>query len=395
MIVNDISAVNISYHNSFNDARDNIGSLPNIFNYTINTHQFFVRIADATTGCPIVTSFNLQINTNPIANTTPDLISCDDDFDGFYEFDLSTTANAILGSQDSSTFTITYYSNLAEAESGSNQLNNMHASYDGELIYAKIENNTTGCFDITEFYTRVNPLPVIPINDVIALCLDDLPLLIDAYTGDPNDTYEWSNGATTPQIILNNSSEIGNYWVTATRPNLIGSDCEHTQPFTVIESEEANINFTTTIDFSDPNSITVDISGIGNYVYILDGGEPQTSNIFENVTYGLHLVTIRDLNGCTDISETVVVIDVPKYFTPNNDSFNDTWHIIGIEEIPGTIVLIYNRHGKLLKTLTHTSVGWDGTFNGKQMPSDDYWFVAKVIQDGNEFNHEGHFTLKR
>ena len=236
---------------------------------------------------------------------------------------------------------------------------------------------------------------VIPIEDFVPLCINRLPLIIDAYTGNPNDTYLWSTGETTSQIQLNSVTDIGDYSVTATTPNMGSNDCTFTKNFTVIESEDANINFTTTVDFADPNSITVDISGIGDYVFILDDGEPQTSNIFENVTFGVHIVTIRDLNGCEDVFTEVVVVDIPKFVTPNSDGFYDTWHIIGIDQIPGTVVYIYNRHGKLLKTLPHTSIGWDGTFNGENMPSDDYWFVAKVIQNGEAFDLKGHFTLKR
>lgn len=40
-------------------------------------------------------------------------------------------------------------------------------------------------------------------------------------------------------------------------------------------------------------------------------------------------------------------------------------------------------------------MGWDGTFNGQNMPSDDYWFVAKIMQNGESFDIKGHFALKR
>ncbi|MEN3324852.1 choice-of-anchor L domain-containing protein [Mariniflexile soesokkakense] len=395
MIVNDTNGVTISYHNTQNDADTNINPLPNTYNYTASNHTIYVRVSDNTTGCFIVQAFNLQINPNPIANTTSGLISCDDDFDGFFEFNLSATASAILGTQNANAHTVTYYNDSANAEARTNALGNLHSAFNGEIIYARIENNATGCYDVTQFSTIVNPLPIIPVNDIVPLCLNNLPLVIDAYTGNPNDTYLWSTGATTPQIILNDASQIGDYWVTATTPHVISNDCSYTHFFKVIESEAANINFTTTVDFADPNSITVDISGIGDYVFILDDGEPQTSNVFENVTFGVHIVTIRDLNGCEDVYTEVVVIDIPKFFTPNNDSYFDTWHIVGINQLPGTIVYIYNRYGKLLKTLPHTSIGWDGTFNGQNMPSDDYWFVAKVIQNGNAFDVKGHFALKR
>jgi gliding motility-associated-like protein len=395
MIVNDANGVTISYHNTQTDADTNASPIGNAFNYTASNHTLFVRVSNNITGCYITQTFDLQINQNPVANTTPGLIDCDDDFDGFLVFDLSVTAITILGTQSASAHTVTYYSNLADAESASNKFNNLHSSFDGEVIYARITNNITGCYDLTQFITRVNPLPVIPINDIVPLCNNDIPLVIDAYTGNPSDTYLWSTGATTPQIILNDASAVGDYSVTVTTPHITSINCEYTKGFSVIESEIALINFTTTVDFADPNSITVDIGGIGNYVFILDDGEPQTSNIFNNVTFGVHLVTIRDLNGCEDVTTEVVVIDIPKFFTPNNDSTFDTWHIVGINQLPGTIVYIYNRYGKLLKTLPHTVIGWDGTFNGQNMPSDDYWFVANVIQDGESFEVKGHFALKR
>lgn len=395
IVVDDPGIPIISYHNTDADAMANIAPIGNTFNYTLNNHTLHVRVQDAVTGCFIVLPFNLQINPNPVANTVPSLVACDDDFDGFLTFDLSQQNGTILGSLAPSDYTITYYTSMLDAESASNPLDNMHSAIDNEVIYARLENNNTGCFDTTQFEVYLNPLPVIPVDDVIPLCLNDLPLVIDANTGNIGDTYLWSTGETTSQILLDGAEDIGDYWVTVTTSHVIGNDCEYTKTFSVIQSEEATINFTTTVDFADPNSITVDIAGIGDYVYILDDGEPQTSNVFENVTFGLHTVTIRDLNGCQDVVEEVVVIDVPKFMTPNSDGYFDTWHIVGIDQLPGTVVYIYNRHGKLLKTLPHTVLGWDGTFNGENMPSDDYWFVAKVVQDGDAFDVKGHFALKR
>lgn len=397
LIVDDLAIANVTYHSSFANAQNNIALNP-IYNYTSNFVTLFVRANSNLNGCFNIASFNLQINPNPVANTTPDLVSCDDDFEDGLIFNLRQTEATILGpSQSTSDFTVNYYTLLEDAESGENSVNDMHHSSNGAVIYARVENRNTGCYSITQFSTIVNALPVIPIEDVVTLCTNDLPLVIDASTGNPNDTYFWpTTGATTPQIILNDPSEIGNYSVRVTRNNSIGNDCEWTHDFTVIESETADMVVSTKVDFEDPNSITVTVSGIGDYVYILDDGEPQVSNVFENVSYGLHRVTIRDLNGCADYIEEVVVIDAPKFFTPNGDVFHPTWHIVGIEEIPGTVVTIYNRHGKLLKTLTHTSDGWDGTFNGYNMPSDDYWFVAKVVPDtGEPFDVRGHFALKR
>ncbi|KAB1067229.1 T9SS type B sorting domain-containing protein [Tamlana haliotis] len=399
VIVDDPSTVNIAYYNTFADAENNSNALNTTYNYTTNSHTIFAKVSNSATGCFYIQSFDLIINPNPIAHTPPNLMYCDDDFDGVLAFDLSENTTPILGAQDPTQFKVSYYTTLNDAETNTEALNLNYSAYDGETIYARIENNTTGCFSTTQFNTIVYPLPIIPIEDTVTLCLDSYPLYIDAYTGDPGDTYLWStavnasaNNSTLSEIAVT-PSQLGSYTVTVTTPN----NCSYTKNFTVIESEQAEITFTSTVDFSDPNSISVDINmnRIGDYVYILDGGTPQNSNVFENVSFGNHVVTVRDLNGCTDVTQDVFVFDIPKFFTPNNDSYYDTWHIIGADQLPGSLVNIYNRQGKLLKTLHHSSPGWDGTYNGENMPTDDYWFVAKIVQNNSENEIKGHFTLKR
>ena len=397
MIVDDISLVNISYHETITDAENNTATLNTTYNYTANNHTIFIRISDISTGCHITPSFVLQINENPIANNPPALIDCDDDYDGIQNFDLRDNDNIILGGLNSSDYNITFYESLDNAENKTDNLPNTYAANNGDTIFVRLENNVTECFSTTQFNIRINPLPIIPINEIVPLCNNE-PVIVSAATGFFGDTYLWSTGETTQEITIPASSP-GTYFVTVTRPNLIGNDCSYTHNFEVIPSDEAEIIITPTIDFADPNRITVEInnSRIGDYIFLLDGVEntPQTSNIFDDVSFGEHIVTVRDLNGCMDVSKEVFVFDIPKFVTPNNDNTYDTWHIIGAEQLPGTIVYIYNRHGKLIKTLAHNSEGWNGTYNGQNMPSDDYWFSADIVQNGESFNIRGHFALKR
>ncbi|WP_373518854.1 T9SS type B sorting domain-containing protein [Pricia sp.] len=57
----------------------------------------------------------------------------------------------------------------------------------------------------------------------------------------------------------------------------------------------------------------------------------------------------------------------------------------------GTI-FIFDRYGNLLGQIESRGLGWDGTYNGKSMPSSDYWFMA-IGLNGKEF--KGHLALKR
>ncbi len=388
VLINSTINTGISYFDNPTDAENNTNPLdPEI---TLTTDIIlYARIQFITTGCYFVYPFNLILNTLPIANQPPNLITCDDNSnDGFENFDLTLQNATILGTQNAANYTITYHDNELNAENAINPLTSPYNAFDNDVIFARIENNTVGCFNITSFSTLVNRTPNVNIPSQV-LCLDDLPLVVSADTFFNTDTYLWSTNATTSEIEI---TETGTYTVTVTTE----ANCQTTRTFSVTESETANVEFIDVLDFSDPNNITVTITGIGDYLYQLDDGNPQESNVFENVSLGYHTVTIIDVNGCAAVTREVLVIDYPKFFTPNGgDDINPTWHIIGIETLPGSSVTIFDRYGKFLKHLRYNDIGWDGTYRGFNMPASDYWFIAQIQQGGIAFEVKGHFALKR
>lgn len=376
-----------SYFSNEADAIANENALDTNYTYQTNFDTLFVRAQYSTTQCFSYYEFNIKVNPLPTANQPNNLIACDDDFDGLMDFDLSLQDSSILNNQNPALFSVTYHNSELQAQENNSALETDYIAFDSEIIYARVENNSTGCYSITQFSIRINPLPIIAIEDQV-ICLDNLPLLVSANTNNPPDLYLWSTGETTPEIEI---TDIGTYWITVTSE----FGCENTRVFGVTESESATIEVTEVVDFSDPNNITVTISGIGNYLYQLDDFEPQESNVFENVAMGYHTIRIIDLNGCSDVTKEVLVIDIPKFFTPNNDGAFDTWHIVGVETLPGTIISIFDRYGKLIKQLASHTPGWDGFYNGAALPTSDYWFVADVKRGSQSFEVKGHFTLKR
>ncbi len=376
-----------SYFINEADALSNTNALDQNYTYTTNNDSLYARVEFSTTHCYAIYPFILNVNELPNANQPNNLIACDDNFDGLQEFYLAQQNNIILGNQNPNLFSVSYHSTELQAIENNTALDINYFAFNHEVIYARIENNTTGCYDITQFSTIINPLPNIDIEDQV-ICLENLPLVVSANTNNIADQYLWSTGATTPEVEI---TEIGTYWVTVTTE----FGCENTRTFNVSESEAATIEVTETVDFSDPNNITVTIRGIGNYLYQLDDNDPQDSNVFENVGLGYHTLTVIDLNGCSEVTEEVLVIDAPKHMSPNNDGDFDTWHISGVETLPGTIIHIFDRYGKLLKQIGSNTLGWDGTYKGNKMPAGDYWFLAEVQNGDKSFEVKGHFALRR
>lgn len=132
---------------------------------------------------------------------------------------------------------------------------------------------------------------------------------------------------------------------------------------------------------TDPYNIEIVPVGDGDYEYAINGGEFQDDPFFYDVPPGLNTVVINDKNGCgTTEPIEFLVVGFPKFFTPNGDFVHDTWQVLGIEELDSPVVYIFDRFGKLLKQLEPNN-GWDGTFNGRDMPSSDYWFRLDYNRD--------------
>jgi gliding motility-associated-like protein len=149
--------------------------------------------------------------------------------------------------------------------------------------------------------------------------------------------------------------------------------------------------------FSENNIVEVEVIGNGEYEFRLDFGPWQREPRFEEVTGGEHIIYVRDLLNCNEISQIQIVIDYPRFFTPNDDGYHDTWNIKGMSSQENSTVHIFDRYGKLLKQLNPLGNGWDGSFNGEKLPSNDYWFVVEFQEpsDGIVRQFRAHFSLKR
>jgi gliding motility-associated-like protein len=115
--------------------------------------------------------------------------------------------------------------------------------------------------------------------------------------------------------------------------------------------------------------------------------------VFSNISPGLHTITVIDDAFCTNLTATVTIINYPHYFTPNGDGIHDYWNIKGLST--KSEIRIFDRFGKLMKQIFTNGSGWDGTYNGQMMLSDDYWFTINYIENGSEKTFRAHFTLKR
>ena len=128
------------------------------------------------------------------------------------------------------------------------------------------------------------------------------------------------------------------------------------------------------------------------YEYSLDGTKYQTLPLFTNLAAGEYTAYIRNSSTCEYLTYPITILDYPRFFTPNNDGYNDTWKIKNLDLFPKAILTIFDRYGNLLTQINTVNSEWNGKFNGYELPADDYWFTLNF---GEGKVSKGHFSLKR
>ena len=404
----------VTYHETQEDADNGENALVSPYTNLTNPQLLFVNITNNLTGCNITgAGFNIEVQEAAIANgdgVPAELIICDDPNtanDGLAQFNLTDLDAQILDGQDPVNFTVTYYANEEDAEASTNPLpTSFENTENPQVIFARVDNDTTvddQCYDITQATLLVNLLPEFTLEDSYTACVDvngtELipPTVMEINLSASEYTFEWINptGALEATTAAHTPLMGGTYTAVATN---ILTGCRREVTTEVIPSSPAIVEaVVTTLAFADEHVIEANAVGSGDYEYSLDDGPWQLNGTFTDVSPGEHTITVRDLNGCGIGTKSVLVIDYPRFFTPNGDGYNDTWQIIGIDTRPLSTIYIFDRYGKLLKQLSPLSEGWDGTFNGKPLPATDYWFTVIYEEPGTEIikTFRAHFSLKR
>lgn len=404
------------------NTKDSAALISNPLAFTSSNKNIWARVENSN-GCFSVSQLNLIVSTTQIdPNFKRSFTICDDfldavndDKDGISSFDFSSVTADIqkMLPSASTNYSIKYFANEADALAETNAIANpsyyRNTTPKQQEIWVRVDSNLdNACFGLGAYITlKVNPKPNIDINsnrNADQLVCSNLPTFfvkLDAgIIGNiPANTYTyiWSKdgsiipGETNETLDVN---EEGNYTVEVFTKDAIS--CSRTRTINVTASDIAHLDSVSISDLSDYNTVEANVSGTGNYEYSLDDpdGSYQESSLFENVRPGIHDLYINDKNGCGKVSKTVAVLGIPKFFTPNNDGYNDYWNLQGADDTfnSGAKILIFDRYGKLIKQLTTSGDGWDGTFTGNPMPADDYWYTLK-LEDGREA--KGHFSLKR
>ncbi|WP_109298718.1 T9SS type B sorting domain-containing protein [Aquimarina sp. AU474] len=402
---------------------DQITNFTTYTNPIVQNSTVYARVTSPITNCFSISRIDLEVSTTQIpASFNLTYVICEandsDPTDGIATFNFSNATNQILqlfpGGQN---LTIQYYENEQDALSEENEIINV-SNYRNDSspfisnLYVRVENNVANsCLGLGEHITLIaNPLDPIEFEDEYTSCLEGNGTQINLLPTDrietglnPLDyTFEWFTGTTpvsgneipgeTGDSFL--PSDEGIYSVLATS---IISGCTLSKSTTVINSYPPEDITAEVLSGAFSNNATIEVTVVGNgeYEFRLDNRSWQESNIFTRVPRGEHIVYVRDLRMCGELEFNVgIIVDYPRYFTPNGDGFHDSWGIVGNTNVIISQILIFDRYGKLLKDLGARG-NWDGTYNGNLLPASDYWFKVLYIEEGVSKVFNSNFSLIR
>lgn len=250
---------------------------------------------------------------------------------------------------------------------------------DQPVLFFRIENNNR-CTALGRLNLNFNFKP-----DIESVVNTDLCSGLAVLEGPEGyQDYLWSTNEAGPSITVDTAGE---YSV-----SFNSGSCTYSQVFRVEPNSSIELLGIEVFDFRIDNRIEINVANPEpDFSYSIDDGQSyQDSGIFNNLDPGLY--TIRISNNCTELSETVIVGGMDTFFTPNGDGINDLWTLSNSSYFPDFRISIFDRYGKLIQAFDDTYPGWDGTYQNRDLPSDDYWYMLE-FETGRTIR--GHFSLKR
>lgn len=366
------------------------------FPYQVN-YSLEVNLNDGS--CPLIGLATINFNEGPSFQDV-DLLECLSIDEEFVSYNLNQAASELLEqanlSQDDAE--VSFYLLEEDAENAENSIGNISNFQNTDNlneVYALIQ-SFESCKSIAKVNLNIENFPNITLQDEAkTYCLEDSPnpitlSALDNSTSENLYDFNWSTSETSPSIQVN---EAGTYTVEVSNPD---SGCAVQKSFEVTNSNQANFDLEIEDGRGEDNSIEIVVldSSMGDYEYSLNGNYYQDESVFEDLDSGIFTVYVRDKNGCGTTDKTIGIIGIMDFFSPNNDGINDVWHLKGVykNENRDVKIEVFDRFGKMLYSFTTTSRGWDGTYNGRRMPSNDYWYRI-TLGDGRVLT--GNFTLKQ
>ncbi|WP_142786287.1 T9SS type B sorting domain-containing protein [Changchengzhania lutea] len=346
----------------------------------------YQAIAQDELGCFVLFDFTIDQPTPVILTIVPNSILaevCEGDLDGEFSIDISGGNLPYSVSLDdiNGTYTI--------GTSTQTQFDFTNLGGDDHVVYVR---DNLGCeseWNITfPKSVSIDPIAVVEYGCTDNVSTNSVTVTVDDSITNPADLdYSLDGGPYQTSNVFINVLPGLNHFIDVRHTN---GCIQRTEMFDIESYDPLQL----VLEDGELNEIVaIATGGSGDYEFTLNGESYGSTNTFLIYESGDYTVVVTDSNGCmATATKYYEYIDVciPNYFVPQNGG----WEPGCTGQYRNLTVDIFDRYGRKIATL-NVGEKWDGTYNGKELPTGDYWYVVQLndAKDNREF--VGHFTLYR
>lgn len=280
-----------------------------------------------------------------------------------------------------------------------------------------VEGTVAGCSSTDTILVDIIPLPDIQFSaDKIVGC-DPLTVEFTDLSTPPGTSISWDFGDGNISFEAGNVSHIydnsGSFDVTLTS-NSNGCTASNSQTNFIQVNDNATTIFTASPLVTDifNTSISFTNNSLNATMYTWDFGDHTNSSEInpehiypsEANEYTVSLIA-NNLDDCPDTNYLTIIITepllfyVPNTFTPDGNSYNETFQPIFTSgyDLQDFKFSIFNRWGELIIDFKEPTCGWDGRHNGKIVEDGTYVWKLHLKDKVNDKKYEftGHVNVLR
>lgn len=361
--------------------------------------------------CIISDDIVVEFLPQPIANMPQDIVECSTTSSAI--FDLTVNDDEILGGQNPVDFTLTYHATEDDANNDASPLTSPYDNLsDPQVIYARVENNVTGCYNITTFnILTADPSFTAASVDIVGCDNDDDGISefdLDAHDSlvlEGQDASQFiltyhatQEDADAAMNILVSPYESSGETIYVRVESIDYADCFVVNSFDLVFGTEPETSFTLDFNYevcpdavvpiiieATPENYSLSEVSI-NWYYAFDGSQTPDLIVGENgltlpvLAGGIYSieVTFNDTGCRTTQEQEVITLEscfIPQGISPNGDGMNDEWDLSNFRV---TKVEIFNRYGTSVYSKANYVDEWFGQTNdGDELPVGTYFYVIE------------------
>jgi gliding motility-associated-like protein len=305
----------------------------------------------------------------------------------------------LSGISDGSASALQYLWNFDDLPSGANntstQTNPTHLyNNTGPFnVNLRVTSNGGCIHDTTILVNTIHPQPKTNFGiSKPAVCLGDALFLTDSTNSMDGITMQWfwdlGDGSTrnTPNVLYiyaaDQTFDISLYTINShgCKSDLLTKQVT-VYPYPIADAGPDRVML-------EGGTITIQASAMGNNLqylwtpslYLNDATllKPKCVDAKFDILYTL---TVTAAGGCSVTDQVFIDVlkipRIPNTFSPNNDGINDLWEIQYLDEYPKNHTQVFTRAGQLVYESRGFYKPWNGTYKGKSLPVDTYYYIIE------------------